>query len=630
MKRVWACSKGSGVSMALAPLCKGLEAALELGVPLVISHWVDGRYGKGWQGFLGGGWLLFVFCFLGFGLSVLGQYFAARAAVDFGQRLRQAVFSKVQSLSFGQLEQSAPSRWITAMAQDTANVQSGLNLSLRLLTRSPLVVFGAGAMAIYIHPAMAPVFVWAICLLGLTVGALMYLGIRFQSRVQSGLDVLLRMAREHMEGLRVLRAFAVEEDWQRREGEQVWKIYGLQRRGAWISSLLNPISLTIVYGASLIILQWAGSAVDRAWLARGEAVALLSYMSQIFAELVKLAYLVLLLSKSLAGASRLEDILAIEEGDGERRAVENGQKAEPALGREKALIRENPIELEQALGIEKAMGRENALGLENALESEQAPDRENTLEQKQAPTQEQAPIQKQDPALELRHVDFAYPGRSRPVLRDIHFSLGRGESLGILGATGSGKTTLAHICMGLLKPGAGQVIRGRGVELALASQHSQLFAGTLAYNLGFGREDASREVLLEALSLAQCGDILEKSPLGLEQPVEPGGRNFSGGQRQRIHLARALAMDPDVLIMDDVASALDSLTESRLRSALAAKEGMARVVISQRVRSLRELDAILVLEEGAAVGYGNHAHLLAHCALYREICLSQGIEVGNV
>ncbi len=548
----------------LAPLFKMLEAMFELAVPLVVSEVIDIGIARRDTGRVVGLCLLMAFFGLvGLAASVTAQYFAAKASVGLGTRLRSLLFEKIQSFSFSDLDQAGASTLITRMTGDVSQVQSGVNLALRLFLRSPFIVFGAAVMAFSVDARAALVFAVAIPLLLLTVFGVMAAGVPLYRKVQERLDAVLLAVRENLSGVRVIRAFHKEDEETEKFREKADSLAAAQTLAGKVSALLNPLTYVIVNLALVAILRTGAARVDAGALTQGELVALVNYMSQILAELIKLANLIITVTKAAACGNRIQDILKM-------RAGQAGGSAPVAAG--------------------------------SAL-----------------------PVR-------FSHVSFSYPGASAESLSDLDFSVEAGETVGIIGGTGSGKTSLVHLIPRFYDVTRGEVlVGGRDVReysleglrrsIGIAMQKAALFRGTLRENLCWGRPGATDEELYEALRAAQAMDIVEAKEGKLDAVVEQGGRNFSGGQRQRLALARALVRRPQILILDDCASALDYATEARLRAALRELDYRPTIFfVSQRPSSVRHADQIIVMDDGRIAGKGTHEELLSSCGIYQEIC----------
>ena len=556
----------------LGPLFKMFEATLELLVPLVIAAIVDRGIGSGNGGFVVKASLfLLLLGAVGLGFSLTAQYFSAKASVGFVGKLRYALFEKVGTLSYSDIDELGTSTLITRMTQDASKVQSGLNLALRLLLRSPFVVFGAMIMAFTVDFKSALTFAAVIPLLSIVVFGIMLITMPLYKKAQRGTDKLLSRTRENLSGVRVIRAFGNEdEELSAFKGENDI-LTAIQRRVGKISALMNPLTYILINIAILLLIHTGSLQVARGDLTQGQVVALYNYMSQILVELIKLANLIISITKALASASRIADVLDIE-------ASEN-------------------------------MG-DLTIG-------------ENT-----------------DVAVEFRNVSLTYTKGAEPSLSGVSFLAKAGETIGIIGGTGSGKTSLINMIPAFYKASDGEVLVN-GVEVSKYSpdalrskigvvpQNAVLFSGTIRENMLWGNESASEDEILEAIKVAQASDVVI-SKGGLDAKIEQGGRNLSGGQKQRLTIARALVGDPEILILDDSASALDYATDAALRKAIRELKGERTIfIVSQRASSVMHADKIIVLDDGEAVAVGSHDELIATSSVYREIYETQFGEVQN-
>ena len=568
MKRLGVYLKPYTLESILGPLFKLLEALLELLVPLVVADIIDTGIGAGDTGFIVKRCLLLIgLGLLGLSSSVTAQYFAAKAAIGFTASVRHALFGKVQSLSYAELDKLGTSTLMTRMTSDMNQVQTGLNLALRLLLRSPFVVFGAMIMAFTIDVKSAWVFAVIIPLLFAVVFGIMFSCIPLYKKVQGRLDGVLGAAKENLAGVRVIRAFGKERQEVESFEEKSGQLLSSQLFVGKISALLNPVTYVMINLAIIAVLRVGGGQVYKGILTQGQVLALYNYMSQILVELIKMANLILSMTKATASAKRVAAILA----------------------------------------------------LESSLDVPQ----ENPEEPKAAP------------AVEFDGVTFTYPTGGAPALSDISFTLEHGKTLGIIGGTGSGKSTLIGLIPRFYDVQEGCVkvdgcdVRQYPLEtlrrkIGLVPQKALLFKGTIRENLLWGDENAADDAIYDALKAAQAQEVVDGKPEGLDYEVETGGRNFSGGQRQRLTIARALVRKPEVLILDDSASALDFATDAALRHALRELPWKPVVVIiSQRTASIRVADEILVLDDGKLAGRGTHDELLQTCEVYREIYESQ-------
>lgn len=553
----------------LAPLFKLLEASFELFVPLVMAAIIDvGIVNRDYGYIARMGGVLVLLAAVGLTASLTAQYFAAKAAVGFSAKLKHALFAHIQKLSFGDMDQVGTSTMITRMTSDVNQVQNGVNLVLRLFLRSPFIVVGAMVMAFTIDVKAALVFVVAIPLLCIVVFGVMLASIPLYKKVQASLDQILSRTRENLTGVRVLRAFNKQSDEQEAFALENERLNKVQTGVGKIAALMNPITYIIINGA-IIALIWIGAVhVEHGTLTQGEVVALINYMSQILVELVKLANLIVSVNKAVASGNRIQEIFEREPG-----LVEN----------------ENPMK----------------------------------------------PTESTQEMVVFKNVGLVYPGASEESLSDISFEVKKGETVGIIGGTGSGKTSLVNLIPRFYDISSGE-LRIQGVpvnrydlkelrkKVGIVLQKSVLFQGTIRSNLLWGKEDATEEEMWQALRIAQAEEIVKKKKNGLDELVEQEGRNFSGGQRQRLAIARAIIRRPEILIMDDSASALDYATDAALRKAIREElDDMTLFIVSQRAASVRSADTIVVLDDGCIEGIGNHEELMQQCDIYREIYESQ-------
>lgn len=566
MKKLLIYMKGFRKECVLGPLFKLLEASFELMVPLVMAAVIDTGIANRDSDYI------IRMCIVLIGLGIVGlacsltaQYFAAKAAVGFAAKLRAALFERIQSLSFSDMDVQGPSTLITRMTSDINQVQNGVNLTLRLLLRSPFVVLGAMVMAFTIDWRAALIFVAVIPLLSVVVfGVMLWTMPRYKS-VQSGLDKVLGATRENLTGVRVVRAFGREQAETEAFEQENNALTHLQVFVGRVSALMNPMTYIIINLGTMVLI-WVGALrVDTGMITQGAVVALLNYMSQILVELVKFANLIINISKAMACANRVSGVLDIQPS---LTAPASGRKAEKA-------------------------------------------------------------------GAAFDNVELTYKGAGGPSLSGISFSAEAGSTVGIIGGTGSGKSSLVNLIPRFYDATKGSVsiggldVRDWDLEalrsrVGMVPQKAMLFTGTIRDNLLWGNESASDAELWQALETAQAREFVEQKPKGLDEPVEQGGRNFSGGQRQRLTIARALVRRPDILILDDSASALDFATDLKLRQAISRLENRPTVfIVSQRASSIQHAGLIVVLDNGQAVGIGTHEQLLDSCEVYREIYESQ-------
>lgn len=569
MKKLLRFLKSYRKESILAPLFKLLEASFELFVPLVMAAIIDeGIAGRDSGYIVKMGGVLVLLALVGLTASLTAQYFAAKAAVGFSARLKQELFAHIQKLSFGDMDEVGSATMITRMTSDVNQVQAGVNLVLRLFLRSPIIVFGAMIMAFTIDVKAALIFVVAIPLLSIVVFGVMLLSIPLYKKVQAALDCLLGRTRENLTGARVLRAFNKQEEEQAHFREENQLLNKIQMTVGRIAALMNPITYIIING-SVIFLLWIGAIhVDGGRITQGEVVALVNYMSQILIELVKLANLIVNVNKAVACGNRIQEIF------------------------------------------------ERTPGLVEAEHMAEA-------------------VPEAEWIVEFDDVSLAYPNASEDSLSHIDLKVKRGETIGVIGGTGSGKTSLVHLLPRFYDiTGGTLLIEGLSAgqwelkelrkKVGIVLQKSVLFKGTIRSNLLWGKKDATEEEMWTALRIAQAEEIVKGKAKGLDEPVEQDGRNFSGGQKQRLAIARALVRRPEILILDDSASALDYATDARLREAIRKElTGMTLFIVSQRAASVRNADTILVLEDGLVDGQGTHEQLMDSCEVYREIYESQ-------
>lgn len=554
----------------LAPLFKLLEASFELIVPLVMAAIIDKGIAVSDRPYIfrmGG--VLVLLALIGLTCSITAQFFAAKAAVGFSTKLRYALFSHIESLSFSEMDTIGTSTLITRMTSDINQVQSGVNMVLRLFLRSPFIVFGAMIMAFTVNVKAALVFVVTIPLLSVVVFSVMAASIPLFKKVQNGLDQVLGHTRENLEGARVIRAFNKEEQEQKEFYESNGFLTNMQMIVGRISTLMNPLTYIIINCAILAVIWIGGKQVYGGIITQGEVVALVNYMSQILVELVKLANLIVNINKSIACGNRIQEVFEI------RSSIESGSKDTDAA------------------------------------------------------------VEKDAPTVEFSHVSMSYAGSAEESLTDIDFTVKKGQTIGIIGGTGSGKSSVVNLIPRFYDVSKGCVrVDGRDVKdydlvtlrdkIGVVMQKAVLFQGTIEENLRWGNPDATEEELWKAIEVAQATDVVEGKEGKLSYMVEQGGRNLSGGQKQRLTIARAVVKDPDILILDDSASALDFATDAKLRSALRNLQGNKTIfIVSQRTSSIQFADQIIVMDDGQAVGIGTHEQLLENCEIYREIYESQ-------
>ena len=550
----------------LAPLFKLLEALLELFIPLVVASIIDNGIGLSDKSYVIKMIIVMISCgIVGLILSVLGQYFAARTAVGFSTKLRYDLFKKIEGLSFSDIDNLGTSSIITRMTSDVNQVQTGINLTLRLFLRSPFVVFGAAIMAYLIDPSISSIFFISILVLSVVVFGIMLLTMPLHRRVQENLDGVLSQTKENLSGVRVIRAFTSETEEIEKYSTSIKKLERSQNKVGNISNLLNPLTFIIVNTAIIILIYAGALKVDSGMLTQGEVIALYNYMSQILVELIKLASLIITMTKSVSCGKRISKI----------------------------------IEMDTTCFIDKD---------------------NNTIS---------------DKYISYQNVSMKYKSSSEESLENISFDVEKGETIGIIGGTGSGKSSLISLLLRFYDVSNGCVYfnhlpiesyhpKELRDKISIVLQKSVLFKGTIRDNIRWGKKDATDEEITKALEIAQGLDILSKKDEGLDSFVSQGGKNFSGGQRQRLALARAIVKRPEVLILDDSASALDFATDAALRKAIKNLDYNPTVfIVSQRTASIQNADKILVLDDGCLVGIGTHEELLSSNAVYQEIYYSQ-------
>ena len=573
MKRLMMYLKDYKKESILAPLFKLLEAFFELLVPLVMANIIDYGISNRNMGYIGKmGLLLLLLGVVGLASSITAQFFAAKAAVGFSTQLRQALFDHIEDLSFTDIDKAGTSTMITRMTSDVNQVQSGINMTLRLFLRSPIIVFGAMIMAFTIDVKCALIFVVAIPLLSVVVFGIILSTIPMYKKVQSKLDQVLGITRENLTGVRVIRAFHQEAKEADRFRENNEALSVMQIFVGKISACMNPVTYIIVNGAIIALIYTGAVQVNIGNLSQGEVVAIINYMNQILVELVKLANLIVTMTKALACAERVASVFDI--------------------GADAAYV--------------------------------------GAQDQKLADK-----VDKSAPFLDFKHVSLTYQGAGAPTLQDMNFTVNRGDTVGIIGGTGSGKTSLVNLIPGFYPATEGEILlEGRDIRtmsdeelrgrIGVVPQKAVLFKGTIRSNLQWGKPDATEEEMWKALELAQASEVVDGKPGKLDATVAQNGKNFSGGQRQRLTIARALVRNPEILILDDSASALDYATDAKLRAALRTLEDKTTTfIVSQRASTIRHADKIIVLDDGEIAGMGTHDELLKDCTVYQEIYYSQ-------
>ncbi len=552
----------------VAPCFKMLEASFELFVPLVMATIVDTGIKNADNAYiLRMGAILVLLGIVGLTCSITAQYFAAKASVGFGKSVRKDLFAHINSLSYTELDTAGTSTLITRMTNDINQMQSGVNMFLRLFLRSPFIVVGAMVMAFTVDVKAAFVFVVAIPLLSVVVFGIMLYSIPLYQKVQTALDRVLLMTRENLVGARVIRAFCRQRDEEEDYKKGSDHLMQMQIFVGKVSAMMNPVTYIIVNAAIIAIIWIGGLQVNVGNLSQGEVIALVNYMSQILVELVKLANLIILLTKAVASSKRVGEVFAMQ-----------------------------PSIMEHPTGVDLVPSEDKVV---------------------------------------FDHVTFMYAGAKEPALKDISFTAKKGQTIGVIGGTGCGKSTLVNLIPRFYEATEGSVLVDKvnvknysfhqlRDRIGVVPQKAVLFNGTIADNMRWGKEDATEEEMMHAIGIAQGKDVIESKKNGLQEMILQGGKNLSGGQRQRLTIARALVKEPEILILDDSASALDFATDARLRKAIREEtKGMTVFIVSQRASTIKQADQIIVLEDGTMAGIGTHEELMKNCEVYREIVYSQ-------
>lgn len=569
MKRLLGYLKEHLCVTILAPLFKMLEASFELFVPLVVASMIDvgiGHHDIGYLWKMGG--LLILLGIIGFSFSITAQYFAARSAVYTGKSMRSDLFAHMNQFSYQEIDQVGTSTLINRMSNDINQVQNGVNMFLRLFLRSPFVVFGAMFMAFTVDHKAAVSFVFTITALAVVVGLILWITMPMYKKVQKQVDGVLKSTRENLLGIRVIRTFNRQRSEEENFRLQSGQLYNKQIHVGKISALLNPLTYMIINLGIIAILWSGGKQVDLGYLTQGQIIALINYMSQILVELVKLANLLIILSRAFASLDRVDQIFALE----------------PSM---------------------KETGKTD-------------------IEEK-----------KDTPILEFKDTSFVYHSARKETIHPFDFAVKEGETIGVIGGTGSGKSTFVSLIARLYDVTSGRILY-RGVDekelkpefirgkIGFVPQKASLFEGSLRDNMKWGKEDATDEEIYQALDIAQAREFVDQKEQGLDFRIEQNGGNLSGGQKQRLTIARALVRKPEILILDDSASALDFATDARLRKAIKENtDNMTVFLVSQRVSTIRNADHILVWDDGKIAGIGTHLQLLKENQVYKEICASQ-------
>ena len=593
MKKLLIFLKDYKKETVLAPLFKMLEAGFELFVPLVIAVIIDqGIGGSNYTAYEAGdvmvgnmhivlrmGGLLIALGIIGLVCSITAQYYAAKAAVGFSTQVKHALFAHIEKLSFSEMDKLGTSTMITRMTSDINQMQNGVNMVLRLFLRSPFIVFGAMIMAFTIDAKAALVFVVTIILLSAVVFGIMGVTIPLYKKVQAGLDEVLGRTRENLTGVRVIRAFHKEKQETEAFEQSNSALTAMQLFVGKLSALTNPVTYIIVNVATIALIYTGAVQVDRGSITQGEVVALVNYMSQILVELVKLANLVILVTKALACANRVQSV----------------------------------FEMQSSMEWKKQTADSGAAQLVGRLDAQ---------------------VSEDDYVVEFDHVSLTYQGAGAEALTDIDFRVKKGQTIGVIGGTGSGKSSLVHLIPRFYDVTKGSVkvdgvdVRDYGMDelrekIGIVMQKAVLFRGTIRDNLRWGNEDAATEEMNKALEISQAKEFVDAKPKGLDEPIAQGGKNLSGGQRQRLTIARAVVKQPEILILDDSASALDYATDAKLRQAIRGMNNTTVFIVSQRTSSIQHADQIIVLEDGRVADIGTHEELLAGCEVYQEIYYSQ-------
>ena len=621
MKRLLSYMKDYKKESILGPLFKMLEASFELFVPLVVARMVDvGIHNRDVGYVMKMGGLLVLLGVIGLACSLTAQYFAAKASVGAATSLRNDLFAHIGSLSYAEIDTVGTSTLITRMTSDINQVQNGVNMTLRLLLRSPFVVFGAMIMAFTVDVRTAMVFAVTIPVLCIVVFGILLVSMPLYKKVQRQLDRVLLTTRENLLGVRVIRAFNRQKNETVAFEEENSLLVKIQVFVGKISALLNPVTYVIINLAIVAVVWTGGRQVDAGVISQGKVIALVNYMSQILAELIKMANLIILISKAMACMNRVDSVFQVKSSieDGSFAGV-GGEAVFGAAGTAASEAGAAGTAASEAGAAGTAASEAGVAGATGSAGDSASPD--------SAPSRV--------PMVEFDHMDFVYAGAKEPALEDITFRAEPGETIGIIGGTGSGKSTLVNMIPRFYEATRGRVaVNGRDVReytqnglrscIGVVPQRAVLFKGTLRDNMRWGRADASDEDIYQALDMAQAREFVDQKGEGLELWISQEGKNLSGGQRQRLTIARALVRKPDILILDDSASALDFATDARLRSAIRRGTGSMTVfIVSQRAASIKQADRILVLDDGRIAGQGTHRELLRDCSVYREICLSQ-------
>jgi ABC-type multidrug transport system fused ATPase/permease subunit len=612
MKRILQYLKDYKKESVLAPLFKMLEAAFELLIPIVMSNIIDVGIGNRDTGYVIRMCLVMVLLgVVGLLCSVTAQYFSAKAATGFGTALRDDLFTHITSLSYSEIDSVGTSTLLTRMTSDTNQVQTGVNMVLRLFLRSPFIVFGAMIMSFTIDVKSAMTFVVTIPALSIVVFGVMALGIPLYKKVQSSLDKVTLLTREGLSGARVIRAFNRQEKDFEAFDESTDELMKFQLVAGRISAVMNPVTYVIINISTAAIIWIAAGQTDVGILTQGKVVALVNYMSQILVELIKLANLIVTITKAMACAKRIDSVMEIQPSVVGKSSTGNATGSNSAAG------------------IKNVASSDNTAGTENMTVGD------NTAGTRSAAGENNSAGGGNIPRVEFRNVSLRYGEAAEDSLSDISFKVAAGQTVGIIGGTGSGKSSLINMIPRFYDARSGQVLvdgvdvkdynlqQLRG-KIGVVPQKAVLFQGTIAENIRWGKRDATDEEVDQALEVAQAKNFVDEKDGGKNFKISQGGKNLSGGQKQRLTIARALVRKPEILILDDSASALDFATDAALRKAIRNSSGNTTLfIVSQRASTIMNSDEIVVMDDGQIAGIGSHAELLKTCEVYREICSSQ-------
>lgn len=572
----------------IGPLFKMLEAFFELLVPLVVADMIDNGIAKGDKTYIyKAAFIMVLLGVVGLVCSLIAQFFAAKASVGFGTELRDDLFAHMNRLSFAELDKAGTSTLVTRITSDMNQVQSGVNIILRLFLRSPFLVVGALVAAFLVNVRVAIIFAIATPILAIIIYGIMVLSIPMYSKVQKALDTISLATREGLNGARVIRAFGRQQDETEEFAEDCTILLKLQKRVSKVSAAMNPLTYVVVNLAIAAIILQGGEQVDAGVITQGEVIALVNYMTQILNALIALQVLIVSITKAMASAKRVNEVLALQPSvlDKEDGCMTRSSFSRAGDGSDGGCVQECSAE--------------------------------------------------ETPVVEFSQVSFMYPGTKEEVLTDVSFAVKKGQTVGIIGGTGAAKTSLVNLLPRFYDVTKGAVLvdgvdvrdypqRELRSKIGMVPQKAVLFSGTIRDNMKWGKEDATDEEIYEALEIAQAKEFVDNKKGRLDYELHQGGRNLSGGQRQRLTIARALVRKPEILILDDSASALDFATDAALRRALSERtKGMTVFMVSQRTATLQNADLIIVLEDGEVAGIGTHKELRETCEVYQEICQSQ-------